>query len=577
MDIKTIRHSLAHILAMAVKELYPEVKFGIGPAIENGFYYDFDLKQKITPEDLLEIEEKMKKIILRPVSFEKKLILKTEAQKLFKKELYKLQIIQEIPEEKISIYYSDNFVDLCRGPHVNSSKEINLGSFKLTRVAGAYWKGSEANPMLQRVYGVAFKTNKELTEYLQGQIEAKKRDHRLIAQKLDLFHADEKIGPGLILWHPKGAQLKKTIQDFVVDEYQRHGYELVETPHIAKLNLWETSGHTGFYKENMFPSIHLKEISDKEKDDYQLRPMNCPFHILIYKAHSRSYRDLPIRYTELGTVYRYEKSGVLHGLARVRGFTQDDAHIWCTLDQLKNELSQVFRFALRLLKTFGFKDYQIYLSTRPTKYIGTEEIWKKSTESLREAIEELNIPYEIDEAGGAFYGPKIDIKIKDSLGRAWQCTTIQLDFNLPERFDMSYINSQGKKERPIMIHRALLGGIGRFIGVLLEHYDGNLPTWLSPVQALIIPVSQKYNEEAKEINEYFVTQGIRTQIDDSNKTIGKRIRSGEEMKIPYILVFGEKEKEKGQLSVRKRGQKELAFSTEEDILREIKGEIKKFQ
>ena len=577
MNIETIRHSLAHILAMAVKELYPEVKLGIGPAIENGFYYDFDLREKITPEALLKIEEKMKKIILQPVSFKKELSTKTEAQKLFKEELYKIQIIKEIPEGEISLYHSNDFVDLCHGPHVSSSKEINLDAFKLTRVAGAYWKGSENNPMLQRVYGVAFKTDNELEEYLQGQIEAKKRDHRLIGQKLDLFHADEKIGPGLILWHPKGAQLKKTIQDFVIDEYQKHGYKLVDTPHIAKLNLWETSGHTGFYKENMFPPMHLKEISDKEKDDYQLKPMNCPFHILIYKAHSKSYRDLPLRYTELGTVYRYEKSGVLHGLTRVRGFTQDDAHIWCTLSQLKNELSQVLRFALELLKTFGFKDYQIYLSTRPAKYIGSEKIWEKSTQSLKEAIEKLDIPYEIDEEGGVFYGPKIDIKINDSLGRAWQCTTIQVDFNLPERFDMTYVNSQGKKERPIMIHRALLGSVERFIGVLLEHYNGDLPVWLSPIQALVIPVSQKYDKEAKEINEYFVSQGIRAQIDNSNKTIGKKIRSGEEMKVPYILVFGEKEKEKDQLTVRKRGQKELVSLAKQDIIQEIKEQIKKFR
>jgi threonyl-tRNA synthetase len=577
MNIETIRHSLAHILAMAVKELYPEVKLGIGPAIENGFYYDFDLREKITPEALLKIEEKMKKIILQPVSFKKELSTKTEAQKLFKEELYKIQIIKEIPEGEISLYHSNDFVDLCHGPHVSSSKEINLDAFKLTRVAGAYWKGSENNPMLQRVYGVAFKTDNELEEYLQGQIEAKKRDHRLIGQKLDLFHADEKIGPGLILWHPKGAQLKKTIQDFVIDEYQKHGYKLVDTPHIAKLNLWETSGHTGFYKENMFPPMHLKEISDKEKDDYQLKPMNCPFHILIYKAHSKSYRDLPLRYTELGTVYRYEKSGVLHGLTRVRGFTQDDAHIWCTPSQLKNELSQVLRFALELLKTFGFKDYQIYLSTRPAKYIGSEKIWEKSTQSLKEAIEKLDIPYEIDEEGGVFYGPKIDIKINDSLGRAWQCTTIQVDFNLPERFDMTYVNSQGKKERPIMIHRALLGSVERFIGVLLEHYNGDLPVWLSPIQALVIPVSQKYDKEAKEINEYFVSQGIRAQIDNSNKTIGKKIRSGEEMKVPYILVFGEKEKEKDQLTVRKRGQKELVSLAKQDIIQEIKEQIKKFR
>ncbi len=577
MDIEIIRHSLAHILAMAVRELYPEVKFGIGPAIEDGFYYDFDLKRKITPEALLKIEKKMKKIILQPVSFKKKLITKAAAQKLFQKEPYKLQIIQEILEKKISLYYSNNFVDLCRGPHVDSSKKINPDAFRLTRVAGAYWKGNETNPMLQRIYGVAFKTNKELEKYLEDQIEAKKRDHRLIGQKLDLFHIDEKTGPGLILWHPKGAQLKKTIQDFVINEYQKHGYKLVDTPHIAKLNLWKISGHTSFYKENMFPPMHLKEISAKEKDDYQLRPMNCPFHILIYKAHPKSYRDLPLRYTELGTVYRYEKSGVLHGLTRVRGFTQDDAHIWCTSDQLKNELLQVLRFALKLLKTFGFEDYQIYLSTRPAKYIGGKTIWEKSTQFLEEAIKKLDVPYEIDEGGGVFYGPKIDIKIKDSVGRAWQCTTIQVDFNLPERFDITYVNSQGKKERPIMIHRALLGSIERFIGVLLEHYKGNLPIWLSPVQVLIVPVSQKYNEEAEKINEQFIAQGIRTQIDNDNKTVGRKIRSGEEMKIPYILVLGQKEREKNQLTIRRRGQKELAPLTKQDILQEIKERIKKFQ
>ena len=569
-NLEVIRHSLAHVLAMAVTELYPHTKLGIGPAIENGFYYDFDLEKRLSSDDLPKIEKKMREILKKDISFQQKIISREEAQAVFKDQPYKLEILKGIPDQKISIYQSGNFTDLCRGPHIPSTESIDPNAFQLSRVAGAYWKGDEKNPMLQRIYGVAFKTAKELKSYLQQVEEAQKRDHRLLGQQLDLFHIDQKVGPGLILWHPKGAILKRIVENYVLDRYLENGYQLVNTPHIAKIDLWNTSGHTNFYRENMFPPMHLSEITEEEKGDYQLKPMNCPFHILIYKSHLRSYREFPLRYTELGTVYRYEKSGTLHGLTRVRGFTQDDAHIWCRADQLEEELQQVLKFALSILKDFGFEQYDIYLSTRPSKYIGSEEHWQLATNSLKKALEADKIKYFIDQEGGVFYGPKIDIKIKDSIGRSWQCTTIQVDFNLPEKFDMSFINSQGEKERPIMIHRALLGSIERFIGVLLENYAGDLPLWLAPVQAMIIPVSEKFTEEAENIASLFSKEGIRCQVNKENETVGKKIRSGELMKIPYLIVMGEKEINNKTLTIRSREDKKLSEISVEDFLKTIK-------
>jgi len=576
-NIENIRHSLAHVLAMAVLELNPKVKLGMGPAIENGFYYDFDLAHSLNPDDLPKIEKRMKEILKKDISFTQKTVSKKEAKSLFQHQPYKLEILKDLPGDEVVLYQSGNFIDLCRGPHISSTKTIDPNSFQLSRVAGAYWKGDEKNPMLQRIYGLAFSTVGELKSYLQQLQEAQRRDHRKLGRNLNLFHVDPKVGPGLILWHPRGAILKRIVENYVLDEYLKNGYQLVNTPHIAKIDLWKTSGHTGFYRENMFPPMHLSEISQEEKDDYQLKPMNCPFHILTYQSQTRSYRDLPLRYTELGTVYRYEKSGTLHGLTRVRGFTQDDAHIWCQADQLEQELHQVLSFALQILQTFGFEEYDIYLSTRPTKYIGSEKNWDLATDALKKSLESAKIKYLIDEEGGVLYGPKIDIKIKDSIGRAWQCTTIQVDFNLPEKFDMFFINSQGEKERPIMIHRALLGSIERFIGVLLEHYAGDLPLWLSPTQIMIIPVSEKYQKEAQEIAARFLTEGIRCQTNNENETVSKKIREGELLKIPYLVVLGEREIKNQTLTVRKRGEKELTEVPASQLLQVINTLVQKKQ
>jgi len=590
MKINTIRHSLAHILATAVQELYPGTKFGIGPAIENGFYYDFDLPKNLAPDNLPKIEKKMKELIKQNIVFKKKNISKNEAKKIFKNQPYKLELIKELAEVRpplrplpptrprttsnISIYQVGNFVDLCKGPHVKSTKEIPFNGFKLIKVAGAYWRGSEKNPMLTRIYGIAFETKKELENYLEKEKEAQKRDHRLLGQKLDLFHIDENIGPGLILWHPKGATLKRIIENYALNEYLKNGYQLVSTPHIAKLKLWEISGHTDFYKENMFPPSHMKEISSEEKEDYELKPMNCPFHIAIYKTRIRSYKEMPIRYTEMGTVYRYEKSGVLHGLTRVRGFTQDDAHVWCSPEQLSKEIADIVKFALKLLKKFGFKKYEIYLSTRPKKYVGALKNWQKATNSLKYALEKIKIPYQIDPGEGVFYGPKIDIKIKDSLGRAWQLTTIQVDFNLPERFDMTYIDKNGKKQQPIMIHRALLGSLERFIGVLLEYHGGNLPLWLTPVQILVIPVSSSHRKYADFVNKQLTTEGLRTELKDAAETVSKKIRKGELQKIPYLLVVGDKEMKTKSVRVRSQN-KDLGKMLLTRFIEKVKMEAEK--
>jgi threonyl-tRNA synthetase len=555
MKIETLRHSLSHVMAWAVQEIYPQVKFGIGPAIENGFYYDFSPEafgeKGLSISDLPKIEKKMKEIIKRDVSFKKKVVSKKEAQKLFKGQPYKLELISELPEKKVSIYESGKFTDLCKGPHLKSTKEIPPDSFRLTKIAGAYWRGSERNPMLTRIYGVAFKNKKELEDYLRKETEAERRDHRLLGQKMDLFHIDENVGPGLILWHPKGALLKKIIMDYALNEYLKNGYQLIDTPHIGKLSLWRTSGHTDFYKENMMPPMHMKEIGKEEKDDYQIKPMNCPFHVAVYRSAIRSYKDLPVRYTEMGTVYRYEKSGTLHGLVRVRQITQDDAHIFCTPDQLSKELFSTLKLTYKILKDFGFKDFDVYLSTQPEKHVGLTKIWKKAENSLKYALNKLKLKYQTDVGGGAFYGPKIDVKIKDSLGRPWQCSTIQLDFNLAERFDITYINQKGKKERAIMIHRAILGALERFIGVLLEFYGGNLPLWLSPEQVWIIPIGSRHQKYAEEIAESL--KELRCKVKDENETVSKKIRNGEIQKIPYLLVVGDKEMKEKSVKVRERG------------------------
>ena len=550
-SIETIRHSLSHILAAAIQELYPGTKFGMGPAIEDGFYYDFELSKNLTPEALPKIEKRMKEIIRHGIAFKKKIITKSEAKKIFKNQPYKLEIIKDLPGSKITIYESGTFIDLCKGPHIKSSKEITEESFKLKKIAGAYWRGSEKNTMLTRIYGIAFEDKKHLEEHLKKEAEAEKRDHRILGQKLELFLFDEEVGAGLPLWQPKGATLRKTIENYLYKELISQGYQWLVTPHIGKLDLWKTSGHWELYRENMYSPFGIDE------EEYMLKPMNCPFHVKIYNSKIRSYRDLPVRYAELGTVYRYERSGVLHGLTRVRGFTQDDAHIICTPEQLSQEVTNLLKAGFKMLKTFGFKDYEIYLSTRPEKYAGNLKGWEKATNVLKYALQKLKLKWQVDPGGGVFYGPKIDIKIKDSLGRPWQCTTIQIDFNLPERFDLAFIDEKGKKQRPFMVHRALLGSLERFIGVLIEHYAGAFPLWLSPVQMWIIPIGKKHEKYADQIGKELSAAGFRIEVKKENETLSKKIRNGEIQKIPYLLVVGDAEMKKKTVRVRERNKGDL--------------------
>ncbi len=563
--IETIRHSLAHILALTIKEMYPDVKLGVGPAIEDGFYYDFDFKENISEENLSKIEKRMKRVIKENLSFKKEKISKKKAKNIFKKEPYKLELIKEIKD--ITIYKSGDFVDLCKGPHIKSSKEINPRGFKLTKIAGAYWKGDEKNPMLTRIYGVAFKDKKKLREHLKKIEEAEKRDHRKLGRRLELFSINEEIGAGLPLWHPKGTILRHIIESYLYQELNFQDYQWVWTPHIGKLNLWKTSGHWNFYRENMYSPIKIDE------EEYLLKPMNCPFHIKIYQSKIRSYKDLPLKFAELGTVYRYEKSGVLHGLTRVRGFTQDDAHIFCTLEQLSKELVSILKYGLKILKTFGFEDYEIYLSTRPKKFMGTEKMWKKATNSLKYACKKLKLKYQIDPEGGIFYGPKIDIKIKDSLGRLWQLSTFQIDFNLPKAFNVFYIDQKGKKKEPIMVHRALLGSLERFIGILIEHYAGAFPLWLSPVQIWIIPVGSRHKKYAQQIKKEL--SFFRTEIKEENETVSKKIREGEIQKIPYILVVGDKEIKEKSVRIRERGKGDVGMIKLNKFIKKIKKELEK--
>jgi len=563
MKIETIRHSLSHIMAYAVQELHPETKFGIGPAIENGFYYDFELPKILTPEDLPKIENKIREIIRQNIVFKKKKVSKEKAKEIFRNQPYKLELLNELKEGKIIIYESGKFVDLCSGPHVKSAKEISQDSFKLTKIAGAYWKGSEKNPMLTRIYGVAFENKKGLENHLKIQEEAEKRDHRILGQKLELFIFDEEVGAGLPLWMPKGAILRKIIEDYLYRELASEGYQWLITPHIGNLNLWKTSGHWQLYRENMYSPIKIDE------EEYMLKPMNCPFHVKIYSSKIRSYKDLPIKYAELGTVYRYERSGTLHGLTRVRGFTQDDAHIICTPEQLVDEVTKLLKHGLKILKAFGFKDFTIYISTRPEKYAGTEKGWVKATNVLKYVLKKMKLKYEVDPGGGVFYGPKIDIKIKDNLGREWQCTTIQVDFNLPEKFNLFYINQRGEKERPYMIHRALIGSLERFIGVLLEHYAGALPLWLSPVQIQIIPITSKHEKYANKIAEELKKSDLRVKVKSENETVSRKIRDGEIQKIPYILVVGDKEMKAKSVRVRERGKGDIGMMNLKKFLKRV--------
>lgn len=561
-------HSSAHLMAQAVKQLWPEVQVTIGPAIEQGFYYDFDREEAFSDEDLLKIEERMKELSAQKLPYSRQELSKEEAIKIFGDmgEHYKIVIIEEIPDgDPISTYTQGDFIDLCRGPHIPHTGVIK--SVKLLRSSGAYWRGDERNKMLKRIYGISFPSNKEMRQYMDFLEEAAKRDHRKLGRDLELFSFDDEVGPGLVLWHPKGAMIRHLIESYWTDMHLQNGYELVYTPHVGRSKLWETSGHLGFYEENMYAKM------DVEGQDYYLKPMNCPFHLSIYNAKHHSYRELPVRMAELGTVYRYERSGVLHGLMRVRGFTQDDAHIICTPDQVSDEVEKLIVFALDMLKHFGFKEFLIYLSTKPEAAVGSDEEWDMATDSLRASLNKLGLEFDVDEGGGAFYGPKIDIKIKDAIGRAWQCTTIQFDFNEPERFKMEYIGADNQAHRPIMIHRAILGSVERFFATLLEYHGGNLPLWLMPTQMMILPITDAQIEYAKEIQERMRKEGLRCEIDARNEKIGYKIREAELKKIPFMSIIGKKEAEEGRITLRRHGEGDLGVMDFDEAIQKIKEEL----
>lgn len=549
-DVEKVRHSAAHVMAEAVLHLFPGTRFGIGPAIEDGFYYDFLLPTPITNEDLPAIEKEMRRIISGGHAFQRKDVSKEEARALFTDQPFKLELIDGLEDGVISVYEQDGFMDLCRGPHVANTREIRPDSFKLKTIAGAYWRGDEKRPMLTRIYAWAFGSKAELEAHLKMLEEAEKRDNRKLGKELDLFSTHEEAGPGLIYWHPKGGRFRVALENWWRDEHYRNGYEILFTPHIGKSWLWETSGHLGFYKAGMYSSMEIDE------DDYYLKPMNCPFHIMIYNTNNHSYRDLPLRWAELGTVYRYERSGTLHGLMRVRGFTQDDAHIICTPEQIESEIAEVLRFSLFMHKTLGFKDIKAYLATKPADSVGEPERWDTALESLRKAVESEGLAYEVDEGGGAFYGPKIDLKVKDAIGREWQLTTIQFDFNEPERFDMTYVDADGQRKRPYMVHRALLGSIERFFGVYLEHTAGAFPVWLCPEQVAVIPVAPGFAAYAQDIAAELSKRGLRVKPMLSDERMNAKIRDAQNQKIPYMLVVGQKEMDEKSVSVRFRDGKQ---------------------
>ena len=554
-----LRHSTAHVMAQAVLDKFPEAKIAIGPAIEDGFYYDFDLPRPLTPDDLSAIENRMREIIKGDFAFKREVVDAAKAKELFKDQPFKIELINDLEKgtqdehgnaisekPELTIYQHDNFIDLCRGPHVESTSEIPPKGFKLLTVAGAYWRGDERNPMLQRIYGTVWETPEALEEYLKLAEEAKKRDHRKLGKDLDLFSSNDEIGTGLILWHPKGAKVRKIMTDFWNDEHEKAGYEFVYSPHVGKASLWETSGHLGFYKENMYSPI------DIDGQQYYLKPMNCPFHLHIYKSRIRSYREMPMRLAEMGTVYRYERSGVLHGLLRVRGFTQDDAHHFCTPEQMPDEIDFVLNFCLHILRSFGFKEFKAYLGTRPEKAVGEESRWLEAEAALRASLQRSGLDYVVDEGGGAFYGPKIDLKVKDAIGREWQLSTNQFDFNEPDRFDLTYIGEDGQQHRPYMVHRALMGSMERFFGILIEHYSGAFPVWLAPIQAMAIPIADRHLEYAAKVVEQLKQAGIRAKVDDRSERMNAKIRDAQNQKIPYMLVVGDQEMEANKVALRLR-------------------------
>ena len=564
---RRIRHSTAHVMADVVTQIFPEAKLAIGPPTEDGFYYDFLAPEPFREEDLERIEEQMKAVIAKDLTFEYSEYPRDAALEMNVDEPLKLEIINDIPEnEAISTYKHGAFEDLCAGPHVESTGEIP--AFKLLSVAGAYWRGDEKRPMLQRIYGTAFESQDALDEHLHRLEEARRRDHRLLGRELDLFSVHDEIGPGLIIWHPKGSRLRGIIEDFWKQEHYSAGYDLVYTPHIGRSNLWETSGHLDFYKENMYAAMEM------DGQDYYLKPMNCPFHIMYYRTAMRSYRDLPMRVGELGSVYRYERGGVLHGLLRVRGLTQDDAHIFCRQDQVVDEINGVLDLDFHLLEAMGFSEFEVMLSTRPEKAVGDEAQWDIATDSLRQTLEQRGIPFEVDEGGGAFYGPKIDVHIRDAIGRLWQCTTVQFDFNLPERFGLTYIGEDGQEHQPYMVHRALLGSLERFMGVLIEHYGGAFPAWLAPVQAVVIPIADRHVEYADSVRAQLTAAGLRAQTDGRSERMNAKIREAQLQKIPYMLVVGDREATAGAAAVRLRTGENLGAMPVAEIVSRITQEAK---
>ncbi len=547
---EAMRHSTAHVMAEAVQSIFPDAKFAIGPAIETGFYYDFDLPRPLNPDDLPLIEARMGEIITSNVPFVREEMSKEEARRLFAAQPYKLELIDEIPDEKVSLYWQGAFVDLCRGPHMSSTGEIK--AFKLVSIAGAYWRGDEHRPMLQRIYGVAFDTKEALADYIKKLDESAERDHRKLGRELDLFSIHEEAGPGLVHWHPKGATIRRVIEDFWKDEHIRRGYDIVYTPHIAKVDLWKTSGHWEFYRDYMYSPMEV------EGQEYNIKPMNCLGHILIYKTRLRSYRELPLRYAELGTVYRYERSGVLHGLSRVRGFTQDDAHIFCRFDQLEDEVVGVLDLARFMIDTFGFTNYRVLLSTRPEKYAGSNELWEEATQTLKRALAHLNIDYNIDPGEGVFYGPKIDIKFEDAQGRPWQGPTIQVDFNLPQRFEVTYIGEDSQEHPVAMVHRTVLGSMERFFASLIEHYGGAFPVWLAPLQVMVIPVADHHLDYAHKLEVELRSEGVRVRVDTRSERVNFKIRQAQLEKIPFMLVIGDREVADSTVSIRLRSGEQLS-------------------
>ncbi len=554
------RHTAAHVMAQAVMELYPETKLAIGPAIHDGFYYDFDIPVRITPDDLPRIEERMREIVGRNTPLIREVWSKEDALRYFKDQGqdYKVEILEEMGEETVTVYRQGGFVDLCRGPHLPSTGMLK--NFKLLSLAGAYWRGDEARPMLQRIYGTAFLERKDLEDYLHFLEEAERRDHRRLGREMDLFSFHEEAGAGVVFYHPRGAILRGIIEDFLKEEHRKRGYQVVVTPHLFKGELWEISGHMDYYQENMY-------TFEKDGTRYVVKPMNCPGHILIYKTKPRSYREMPIKFFELGTVYRYERSGVLHGLMRVRGFTQDDAHIFCREDQIEEQVAEALDFAFYCLRTFGFDDYEVYLSTKPEKAVGSEKLWEKATAALQRSLESMNIEYQWDPGEGVFYGPKIDVKLRDAIGRLWQGPTIQADFNLPERFDLTYAGPDNRPHRPVMIHRVVLAGIERFYGVLLEHYGGHLPFWLSPIQVAIIPIADRHLDYAREVEKKMKERGIRAEVDEDRQTVGMKIRKAQIQKVPFSVVVGDREVESGTISVRDRTGKDTRGVTLDEFMR----------